>query len=81
MGYPAAVQSRAFLSRVAKRVPAVPGARLRELAGKVASAVVTHAATFAAWAAIDMGAFIANTAAGFIVTGVSILMLDLHVRG
>lgn len=54
---------------------------LRKLAAAAAPAVREHVATFTAMAAIDMGAFQASTAAGWIVTGLSVLVLDWKIQG
>ena len=58
--------------------------RTRVAAGKLAAAVAKareHVVTFAALAAVDTGAFHICPAAGWIVTGVSLLALDFAVRG
>ena len=58
--------------------------RTRTGAGKLAAVVARareHVVTFAALASVDMGAFHICSAAGWIVTGLSLLALDFAVRG
>lgn len=71
-------RSRSLLGRVVLSVRS-PAARRMLLAVMVAAR--EHAASFAAFAAISYGAFQAATAAGWIVSGVSVLVLDWQIRG
>lgn len=52
----------------------------RKLTAQAAALVREHVTTVAALGAIDLGAFRAATAAGWIVTGVSLLLLEFKVR-
>jgi hypothetical protein len=64
----------------ALRVPR-PGKRTRSIAARVATAAREHLATLCSLAAIDLGAFEASHPAGWIVTGVSVLVAEWKVRG
>jgi hypothetical protein len=54
--------------------------RLRRGAIAVLAAAREHLPTLAAFGAVDYGAFRAATAAGWIVTGVTVLLADWKVR-
>jgi uncharacterized MAPEG superfamily protein len=64
----------------ALRVPRA-GRRTRSLAARAAAAAREHATTLAAFAAVDLGAFEASRPAGWIVTGLSLLIVEWKVRG
>jgi len=56
------------------------GPKARKLTAQAAVLVREHVTTVAALSAIDLGAFRAAAAAGWIVTGVSLLLLEFKVR-
>ena len=73
---------RSLLGKLA--VAAVARQRTRSAAGRLAAAAAKareHVVTFAALASVDIGAFHICAAAGWIVTGLSLLALDFAVRG
>ena len=79
---PVTAGRRSLLGKAA--AAAVARKRTRVSAGRLAAAVAKareHVVTFAALAAVDVGAFHAATAAGWIVTGLSLLAADFAVRG
>lgn len=59
----------------------VPSRKARAVATKMAAAVREHLPTIAALAAVDLGSFEACRPAGWIVAGVSVLLLEWKVRG
>ena len=69
--------SRSLLGRVAA---AAGDGRLRKLAAHATAVAREHLPTFAAFAAVDYGAFQAAPAAGWIVTGVTVLLADWKIR-
>lgn len=59
-------------------------ARAKGKPGRLSAALAVareHVVTFAALASVDIGAFHAGQVAGWIVTGVSLAVLDFAVRG
>jgi hypothetical protein len=62
------------------KLAALRGPKARKLAILAAAVVREHATTVAALTAIDLGAFQAAAAAGWIVTGVSLLLLEFKIR-
>ena len=76
-----AAPGRSLLGKLATLRAPRPGRRSRALAVKVAAAARDHVTTFAALAVIDLGAFEASPVAGWVVTGVSLLVAEFKVRG
>lgn len=71
---------RARRSLLGKLAAAAGDGRLAKL-GKLAATVAReHLPTVAAFSAIDYGAFTGSPVAGWIVTGVTLLLLDFKVR-
>lgn len=71
---------------LAGKIMSVVSARKRRpgAQGKLAAAAKVareHVVTFAALTSVDFGVFKASGVAGWIVTGVSLLVLDFAVRG
>jgi hypothetical protein len=63
----------------ALRIPK-PGKRTRSWAVKAAEAAKEHLTTICALGAVDLGAFEACHPAGWIVTGVSLLIAEWKIR-
>ena len=57
------------------------GKKARAFAARFAVAAREHVTTVAAFTAIDLGAFQASVVAGWIVLGVSLLLVEYKVRG
>jgi hypothetical protein len=57
------------------------GKRAKALASRFGVAAREHVTTVAAFASIDLGCFRASAVAGWIVLGVSLLLLEWKVRG
>jgi hypothetical protein len=68
-------------SLIGRLAAAAGDGRARKAAAAVVAAAREHLPTLAAFAAVDYGAFQAAAAAGWIVTGVTVLLLDWKVRG
>jgi hypothetical protein len=66
-------------SLVGSLIASAPG--FRRLAARVRPLIREHAGTVAAFTAVDYGAFGMSRYVGWIVTGVTILLLDFMVRG
>ena len=62
------------------RLSSAAGPRARSLAGRCAAGLREHMGTLAGLAALDYGAFQAAPAAGWIVTGVTVLLADWKIR-
>lgn len=78
----AAVAARGARRSLVGRLADTAGdGRLGRLGALAAAAVREHLPTLAALGSVDYGAFRAAAAAGWIVTGVSVLLLDWKVRG
>ena len=71
---------RSLLGQVAAAVAGLRGRPAGRLAA-LAAVARQHVVTAAALASVDFGAFRASGAAGWIVSGVSALVLDFAVRG
>jgi hypothetical protein len=76
----AAVAHTAPRSLLGKLTSAVAGGRGRRIAALAAAAAREHLPTAAGLTAICYGAFSAAAAAGWIVTGVSLLVFEWKVR-
>ena len=74
-----AVTVRGRRSLIGELAGALPG--VRSLAARILPLIREHAVSVAAFAAVDYGAFGLSRYAGWIVTGVSVLLLDFTVRG
>jgi hypothetical protein len=70
---------RSLLGKLAANIGRTAKGRHRVAA--VAAAVREHVVTFAAFAAIDYGAFTASHVAGWVMTGVSLLIIDWKLQG
>lgn len=57
------------------------GAKAKAVALRVAGAAREHVTTVAAFASIDLGCFRASAVAGWIVLGVSLLLLEWKICG
>ena len=57
------------------------GRKVKAFAQRVAGAAREHVTTVAAFASIDLGCFRASAVAGWIVLGVSLLLLEWKIRG
>lgn len=80
------VPGRARRSLIGMCVSAVAARRSRitrrpSKAAQVAAVARQHVVTVAALASVDVGAFHAGPVAGWIVTGVSLFLLDFAVTG
>jgi hypothetical protein len=76
---PAGRRPRTLIGLVAAHAPA-----FRSAGRRLAAAARGHAVSVAAFAAVDYGAFgigAAHHAAGWIVTGLSAMVLDFLIRG
>lgn len=76
----AAGARRPLLSKAAGAVAARRKAPGRQL-GAALAAAREHVVTVAALSSIDFGVFRASSVAGWIVCGVSLLVLDFAIRG
>ena len=57
------------------------GKKAKAFAARMAVAAREHVTTVAAFTAIDLGAFQASAVAGWIVLGLSLLLLEWKIRG
>ena len=73
------VSSRSLLGKAAAHIGR--SAKGRHRVAAAVSAVREHCVTVAAFAAIDYGAFTASHVAGWVMTGVSLLLIDWKIQG
>lgn len=76
----AAPERRSLLGQLLGAV-AVASPRLRGVISACVPAIREHLAAFAAFTAVDYGAFTAWHSGGWIVLGVSVLLLEFKIRG
>jgi hypothetical protein len=72
-------RGRSLLGRVQGSIGR--SARARKRVSALAAAVREHVVTFAAFAAVDYGAFQASHVAGWVTGGVLLLVFDWKVQG